>query len=101
MRYIYSIVGICGGLALIIGSIKGSPNMAGWSGRAMRLAGFIAMIWGFLIIAQLNHIVAVNTIAGRLIQVSKTFIGGMGVGILITLFLSGELSFKRRKIESK
>ncbi|MBI5676119.1 MAG: hypothetical protein HZC48_09905 [Nitrospirae bacterium] len=31
----------------------------------------------------------------RLMEHYKTILGGMGMGILITLFLSGELSFKK------
>ena len=96
IKYIYPIIGIVGGTALIIGSIKKRPNVAAWSRIAVRLAGFFSIIWGIMIIIQMSHIIT-NVIAGRLIQSFKTFFGGIGVGILITLFLSGELSFSKWK----
>ena len=97
LNYLYPVIGIGGGLALIIGLPKKQPDAAAWSRRAIRIAGSSAIIWGVLIIIQLSHIIGSNTIAGRLIQPFKLFIGGIGAGILITLFLSGELSFRKKK----
>jgi hypothetical protein len=97
LNYLYPIIGIGGGIVLIITSLRRKAAGAVWPRIAFCLAGSSAIIWATLIIIQLSHIVGSNTIAGRLIQSCKLFIGGIGAGILITLFLSGELSFSKKK----
>lgn len=86
-------------MTFIIGSKKSKSDAPVWSKRALFLAGLFAITCGLLVIILNNQIVPLNTIARRLFQSFRTFIGGMAVGILISLFLSSELSFiKKHKV---
>ena len=88
------IIMVCGlALALAIGTVKNMPNAPDWSRMAVRIAGSCAILWSVLKAIQMTHIVMYNTSAGRLLQYFKVFFGGMVVGILIAVLMSG--AFKK------
>jgi len=85
---------VCGlALALAIGTVKNMPNAPAWSRTAVRIAGSCAILWSALKAVQMTHMLMHNTAAGRLLQYFKVFFGGMVVGILITVLMSG--AFKK------
>lgn len=94
--YIYIVIVIIFGLTFIFGSIKSKSNAPVWSKRALFLAGLCAITSGLLVIILNTQIVPLNTTVRRLIQSFRPLIGGMTVGILITLLLSSELSFTKK-----
>jgi hypothetical protein len=92
------IIMVCGlALTLAIGTVKNMPNAPAWSRKAVRIAGSCAILWSVLKTIQMTHIVMHNTAAGRLLQIYKVFFGGMVVGILITVFMSGAFDKKSRR----
>jgi len=97
LHYVNSILGICGGLALIIASFKMRPAVSVWTIRTLRIAGFLAIIWGLLIIIDQSNVIDSYNLSKLRIDAIITFIGGIVFGILFTLFISDELSFKKWK----
>ncbi len=98
LEIIYPVSVIIIGLTFIIGSTKSKSDTPVLAKKAFFLSGLFAITCGILVIIMNNQIVPLNVIAKRLIEQLRTFIGGMAVGILITLFLSGDISFiKKRK----
>ncbi len=97
-NYIFLIIILVGGLALtlLIGTVKNMPNAPAWSRTAVRVAGSCTILWSVLKAIQMSHIVIHNTAAGRLLQYFKGFFGGMVVGILITVFMSGAFDRKSK-----
>jgi hypothetical protein len=95
-NYILLIIIMVGGLALTlsIGTVKNMPNAPAWSRTAVRISGSCAILWSVLKVIQMTHIVIYNTQSGRLLQFSKLFLGGIIVGILITVFMSGAFNKK-------
>jgi hypothetical protein len=91
------IIMVCGlALTLAIGTVKNMPSAPAWSRTAVRIAGSCAILWSVLKAIQMAHIVMHNTVAGRLLQYYKVFSGGMVVGILITVYMSGAFDKKSK-----
>lgn len=96
-KLIGSLIGIGGGVALMIGAFSKRSSAAAWSKKALFLAGLCISAWGVLIFIKSNYETTMTARNIRLMAHYKTLLGGIGLGILITLFLSGQLSFKKRE----
>lgn len=94
-KFIGSIIGIVGGFALMLGAFSKKSSAPQWSKKALFLAGLCFLAWGSLIFIKSNYEQTITARNLRLMEHYKTILGGLGLGILITLFLSGELSFKK------
>ncbi len=94
--YILLIIVTLGGLALLlsIGTVKKMPYASVWSRRAIRISGSCAIMWSVLKVMQMAHTVLSDSEAGRLLQNAKIFLGGLTVGILVTVFMSGAFNKK-------
>ena len=91
--------GLLGGLLFFVGSFTASTREEPhWVRMALRLSGFFFIAWsllGFLLLLESD---ALSKITVLCIHNIKVLIGGMGVGILVLLFVSGECTkFSRRK----
>ena len=84
-------VGIVGGLLLLIGPRLRAVSRPRWVSKALSIAGLLAIAWGCLIFIQLRW---ESSLSLRLLYYVKHFkvvLGCTGLGILITLLISGEL----------
>lgn len=97
-KLITALIGIGGGFALIIGSFSKKSSAAKWSKIALFFAGLCISAWGALIFIKSNYETTMTARNIRLVEHYKTLLAGVGMGILITLFLSGQLRFKKWKI---
>ena len=96
-NYVCVIIGILGGMILInFGTIKNMPHSPAWSRIAVRIAGSCAIIWAILEIMRISHIVMFNIVANRFLHLSKAFLGGMVIGILLIVFISGNFNKKSK-----
>lgn len=94
-KLITALIGIGGGVALMSGSFSKKTSAARWSKKALFFAGICIAAWGALIFIKSNYETTMTVRNIRLMEHYKTILGGVGMGILITLFFSGELSFKK------
>jgi hypothetical protein len=87
--------GIIGGLSLLIGPrLKGSSRPR-WVIRASSVAGILFFAWGSIITIQLMWGANLSARFRNLIEHYEVVLGCTGLGILITLFISGELRFRK------
>lgn len=94
---VIALIKIVGGILLILGSFSKKSTPSKWSKKALFLAGLCAFASGALFFIKLNYGTVMSTRNLRLIGLYKASLGGITLGILITLFLSGELSFKKSR----
>jgi len=94
-RHLYAIIGVAGGIALMIGSLSSKSTAARWAKRALFLAGFSVLVWGLLFLFCLTYSSAMPDTVFYLLDHYKAVVGGTSIGILVTLFLSGELNLRK------
>jgi hypothetical protein len=92
---IATILGIGGGFILMLGAFSRKSSAAKWAKRALFFAGLSSFVYGSLILIKFICGTAMTAANIKLIEYYKAFFGGISIGVLITLFLSGELSFKK------
>ncbi|MBI5075847.1 MAG: hypothetical protein HZB62_11875 [Nitrospirae bacterium] len=92
-----AIIKIIGGLALAIVPRLKNYERPRWVLTALFITGLSAIIGGLLFFVRLGFGSSLDT--GTLYKIShfKTFFGGVGLGALLTLFISGELSPRKWK----
>jgi len=91
---------VLGGVVLVIAPFTSCGRVAPhWMRVALWMSCPIAIVWGALGFVLVVNSPALSDHAYFLVRHNKTFFGGMGVGILILLFASGEFiaAFKSRK----
>ena len=84
------------GFYFIVVSIKRKSDTPVWSKKAFFLVGFFAITCGLLVIIKNNQIIPLNPIAKSLIEQFHPFFGGIYVGMLIVLFISKQIDFKKK-----
>jgi hypothetical protein len=94
-----AIVKIVGGLALAIGPRLKNYERPQWVLTALLITGLSAIISGMLFFVRFSFGSSLDT--GTLFKIShfKSLFGGVGLGTLLTLFISGELSPRKWKLK--
>jgi hypothetical protein len=98
---IYSAIKILGGILLVIGSITNGKRNPQWSRIALFLAGAMAFTSGVLTVVRMSYGLDLSQRAYYLIKYFATVSGSVCLGVLLTLFLSGELSLRKWKSTHK
>jgi hypothetical protein len=96
-KFIFSLIGIGCGLLLIVGSITKKSITAIWSKRALFFAGLCALGWGILLMIKITIGPSMKPTAIKYLEHYRLILSRLTLGILITLFISGELSFRKWK----
>jgi hypothetical protein len=92
--------GLLGGAFLIVGTFRAPGRSAAhWMRVALWLAGSACMVWSALGVMALLGNSLLSPTALIVVKQAKTAVGGMGIGIIILLFASGEFvrAFSRSK----
>ncbi len=92
-----AILEIMGGLALAIGTRLKNYGRPQWVLTALLITSLSAIIGGLLFFVRFGFSSSLD--AGTLIKIKhfRPFFGGVGLGTLLTLFISGELSPQKWK----
>ena len=92
---IASIIKVVGGLILLTQARNKKAKAEVWAKNVLALSGFTSLFGGlfFLFLEYAEKILTLSTI--EYINHYKTLIDGITIGLLIALFCSGELSFKK------
>ena len=94
-KLITALIMICGGIALMIGSLSKKSSAESWAKKALFFAGLSAVAKGILSTIKINYEAAMTAQHLRLIERYGTLLAGLTLGILLTLFGSGELNLKK------
>ena len=94
-KYLSAIIGIAGGIAILVAALRKESEAANWARKALSLAGLCGVAWGILLLLCQTYSPVMADRTFYLLDHYKAVVGGTGIGILITLFLSGELSFRK------
>jgi hypothetical protein len=97
-KVIAGFIKLIGGIIFIIGSRSNRYKVPKWSSSAIMLAGLSALISGILslILAFRGSYLDANIF--RLIISFRTFTGGFCVGVLVVLFIAGQLKLSKGEI---
>jgi len=85
-----------GGVLLVVGGLT-SAESPRWAGRSLVIAGVAAVVNGGL---RLAEILGKDVLESRTLLVTgrlAPYIGGFMVGVLVTLFVAGEMRFRKKK----
>ena len=63
-----------------------------WVGRAFVVAGVCILAWSILGLLLLTQAIALSAAAQQWLYEAKTRVGALGIGVLVTLFISGQLT---------
>jgi hypothetical protein len=94
---ICAVLGYICGLILLIGPNIRKRSNPQWVLRALSLSGLFVIAWATTIIIKIYGDSFLTSKTLNLVKQYKPLFGGVTIGILITLFMSGELSFKKWK----
>jgi hypothetical protein len=87
---------VVGGVLLAVGGLT-SGESPRWAGRSLVIAGVAAAVNGGLRLAEILGKDALESrtllVMGRL----APYVGGFMVGVLVTLFVAGEIRFRKKK----
>lgn len=92
-----AIVKIIGGLALAVGPRLKKYEKPQWVFTALFVTGLSAVVSGLLFFVRFSFGASLDAETLFKIKHFKTFFGGVAAGILLTLFISGELSPRKWK----
>ena len=94
-----AIVKIIGGLALGIGPRLKNYERPQWVLTALLITGLSAFISGLLFFVRFGFAPSLDSGTLYKIKHFKSLFGGIGLGSLLVLFISGELSPRKWKIK--
>ena len=101
IKLICAVLGFICGLILLVGpNIRKRPNPQ-WVLQALSLAGLFAIAWAASIIIKIYGDSVLTSKTLNLVKQYKPLFSGLTIGILLTLFMSGELSSKKWKRKRK
>lgn len=81
----------------MLGTLSKKSSAASWAKKALFFSGLSALTKGILSVTKIFYATAITAQHLKLIEHYGTLLGGLTLGILLTLFGSGELSFKKWK----
>jgi hypothetical protein len=96
-KLIIALILVGGGVALMIGALSRKSSTASWAKKALFFSGLSALTKGILSMTKIFYAPSITAQHLKLIERYGIFLGGLTLGILLTLFISGELSFKKMK----
>jgi len=92
---ISAVLGFICGLVLLIGPhFRKRPNPQ-WVLRALSLSGLFVIAWATTIIIKICWSSTLTPKALNLVKQYRPLFSGVSIGILLTLFMSGELNLKK------
>ena len=92
-----AVLEIIGGLALAIGPRLKNYSRPKWVLTALLITGLSAMLGGLLFFIRFFFASSLDARTLYQIRHFRSFFGGVGLGTLLTLYISGELSFRKWK----
>jgi len=94
---ICAVLGFICGLILLIGPSIGKRSNPRWVLTAVSLSGLFAIAWASTVIIIIYGGSIFTSKILNLVEQYKPLFGGLTIGILVTLCMSGEMSFKKWK----
>ena len=91
LKYILVLLGSACGLFLIVRPWVGMTRPLKWVAVASLIAGILTMVWGSLVVLTTQHLIILNKVVLILCDDFKTLITGLVIGIILTLFIGGQL----------
>ena len=92
-----AILEIMGGLALVIAPRLKNYRRPQWVLTALLISGLSAFICGLLFFVRFDFGSSLDARTLYKIRHFRPFFGGVGLGALLTLFISGELNLRKWK----
>lgn len=97
-KVIVGFIKLIGGVILIIGSRSNRYKVPKWSSTAIMLAGLSALISGILSLILEFGSSYLDSNIFHLIKSYRTFTGGFCAGVLVVLFIAGQLKLSKGEI---